>query len=127
MSEYGDRMLWGALLSQAKANLSQACANEEFSRALHTRTQCMACRESVYELEPDRIESWYAADSDAEAGASIAEHLARQAEWIWQEVQGKADTSQYPHSAGKDNGQKPRSATVEAVVSVTQKRSRRLL
>ena len=72
MGEHGDRMLWEALLSQARANLLQASANEELSRALHNRTQCMACRESVYELEPDRIESWYAANYYAEAGASIA-------------------------------------------------------
>ena len=93
MGEHGDRMLWEALLlqaranlTQAEANLSQARANEETSHVLHNQTQCMVCREDAVDLEPDRLESRYAAKCDAEAGAAIAVQVAQQAEGIRQDV-----------------------------------------
>ena len=43
---HDDRLLWLALLSQAKAN-------HDLSHALLCRTQSMICSDSAYDLEPD--------------------------------------------------------------------------
>ena len=66
MGEHADR-IWEALLRQAEANL-------ETARTLHLHTQHWLCQESV-EVEPDRLEAWYAANGDAEAGTVIAKQI----------------------------------------------------
>ena len=67
-----DRVLWATLLKLADANLSQARTNKEASRGMHFLIQCMISRGYAIDMIPDRLESWYAAESDAEAGVSIA-------------------------------------------------------
>ena len=88
-------VLWNCLLKQAqanwvqaraneegsRANLAQARANEETSRAMHLLTQRMPSQGAI-EMVPDRFESWYAAECDAEAGVSIADKIVKQAEGV---------------------------------------------
>ena len=81
-------VLWNSLLKQAqanfeasRANLAQARANEESSRAIHLLAQRMPSMGAI-EVVPDRLESWYAAKTDAEAGITIAEQIAKQAEGL---------------------------------------------
>ena len=75
-------MLWSSLLEQAQANraqaqalLTQSRANEETSRAVHLLTQRWPSNGAT-EMAPDRLESWYAAESDAEVGFTIAGAIA---------------------------------------------------
>ena len=70
---------WSSLLKQAQANLAQARANEETSRAMHLLTQRMPSKGAM-EVLPDRLESWYAAECDAEAGVTIAGKIIKRAE-----------------------------------------------
>ena len=72
---------WSSLLKQAQANLAQARANEETSRAMHLLTQRMSSK-GAFEIAPDRLESWYAAECDAGDGVTIAEKIAKQAEGL---------------------------------------------
>ena len=72
---------WSSLLKQAQANLAQARANEETSRAMHLLTQRMPSQGGI-EMVPDRLESWHAAECDAEAGVSIAEKVVKHAEGV---------------------------------------------
>ena len=65
----------------SRANLAQARANEESSRAIHLLAQRMPSMGAI-EVVPDRLESWYAAKTDAEAGITIAEQIAEQAEGL---------------------------------------------
>ena len=78
----GDGRVWDALLSQARAN-------EALSRALLDCTKCMVNGEGAVDLELDRLESWFAANDDAEVGVSVAAQAAQQAEEIWQEVRAE--------------------------------------
>ena len=72
-------VLWNSLLKQAQANWEQSRANAETSRAMHLLIQRMPSMGAI-DVVPDRLESWYAAKSDAEAGITIAEQIATQAE-----------------------------------------------
>ena len=65
MEAHNDSFLWEPLLKQAEANL-------ETARAMHLQTQRMMSKESAVDMEPDRLEAWYIADRDSEAGADIA-------------------------------------------------------
>ena len=83
-------VFWETLLLQAKANfaqaeanLSQARANEVTSRKLHDQTWGWLSRQCAADVEPDRLESWYAAKDDAIDGVIIAGHVAQQAEETW--------------------------------------------
>ena len=75
----GDGVPWDALLKQAQANLAQARANEETSRAMHLLTQRMPSQGAIV-MVPDRFESWYAARDDPANGVSIAGQVTKQAE-----------------------------------------------
>ena len=77
----GTWVLWDVLLKQAQANLAQARANEETSRAMHLLTQRMPSQGAIV-MVPDRLESWYAAECDAEAGVSIAGKIVKQTEGV---------------------------------------------
>ena len=84
-----DGVIWGALLlqarancTQAEANLQQARANEALSQSLLRSTQSVFDKEVTVDLEPDRLESWYAARGDAAIGCDIAEHVTQQAQNI---------------------------------------------
>ena len=72
-----------ANFAQAEANLSQARANEVTSRKLHDQTWGRLSRQCAADVEPDRLESWYAAKDDAIDGVIIAGHVAQQAEETW--------------------------------------------
>ena len=72
---------WSSLLKQAQANLAQARANEETSRAMHLLTQRISTKGAI-EIAPDRLESWYAAECDAGVGVTIAGKIAKQAEGL---------------------------------------------
>ena len=74
-------VLWNSLLKQAQANWEQSRANAETSRAMHLLIQRMPSMGAI-DVVPDRLESWYAAKSDAEAGITIAEQIAKQAEGL---------------------------------------------
>ena len=81
-------MLWKSFLkhvqtnwAQAQANMAQARANEETSRAFHLLTQRMPSKGAM-EVLPDRLESWYAAECDAEAGVTIAGKMIKRAEGL---------------------------------------------
>ena len=93
MGEHADRWIWEALLRQAEANLRQTEANLETARTLHLHTQRRLCQESVVNVEPDRLEAWFVADGDAEAGAVIAEQIVQQAESIWQDKHPTVETT----------------------------------
>ena len=80
MGDHSDRWLWEALLKQAEANL-------ETARAMRLQTQLMLSKESAVDMEPDRLEAWFVADCDAEAGAVIAEQIVHHAEGLWQDEQ----------------------------------------
>ena len=71
----GDGVIWGALLLQAEANLA-------LSQSLLRCTQSVFDKEVTVDLEPDRLESWYAARGDAAIGCDIAEHVTQQAQNI---------------------------------------------
>ena len=79
--------VWDALLLQAmanraqsEANLFQAKANEALSQNLLHCTQGVFDKEGTIDLEPDRLESWYAAHGDAVDGCSIARLVTEQAQ-----------------------------------------------
>ena len=63
--EVDGRNFWNALAKQAEANLAM-------SKAILAQSQRMVSNECVAAMEPDRLESWYAADSDAANVAKIA-------------------------------------------------------
>ena len=95
MGDHADRLFWETLLKQAEANL-------ETARAMHLHTQHRMCKESVVEMQLDRLEAWLAADCDAEAGAVIAEQIVRQAETVWQdEQQAVGSTGKLGNAGGK--------------------------
>jgi hypothetical protein len=96
MGDPEDRTIWDALLKQAEANLKQAEANLATSSAIHFQTQRMVSKEGAADMEPDRLESWYFADSDAEAGASIAGQIVKQAEGLQQGEQQLGGTGTGP-------------------------------
>ena len=75
MGDHSDRWLWEALLKQAEANL-------ETARAMRLQTQLKLSKESAVDMEPDRLEAWFVADCDAEAGAVIAEQIVHHAEGL---------------------------------------------
>ena len=75
-----EQRLWEALLKQAQANL-------ETAHAIRLQVQRELSKESAAVMEPDRLESWFVAECDAEAGAVIAEQIVQQAEGIWQDKQ----------------------------------------
>ena len=93
-------VFWETLLLQAKANfaqadanLSQARANEVTSRRLHDQTWGWLRRQCAADVEPDRLESWYAAKDDAIDGVILAGHVAQQAEETWTDMRAeKPDT-----------------------------------
>ena len=100
MGEHADKWIWETLLVQAVANLRQTQAflrqseaNLETARTLHLHTQHKLCQESVVNVEPDRLEAWFVADDDAEAGTVIAEQIVQQAESIWQDKQATVGTT----------------------------------
>ena len=75
-------MLWNSLLKLAQANWEQSRAigeqsraNAEASRAMHLLIQRMPSKGAI-DVVPDKLESWYAAECDAEAGIIIAEQVA---------------------------------------------------
>ena len=68
-----------SLLKQAQASLAQAQANGETPRAMHFLTQRVPSKGAI-EIPPDRFESWYAAECDAQVGIAIAGEIAKQAE-----------------------------------------------
>ena len=96
MGDPDDRTIWDALLKQTEANLKQAEANLATSSAIHFQTQRMVSKEGAADMEPDRLESWYFADSDAEAGASIAGQIVKQAEGLRQGEQQLGGTGTGP-------------------------------
>ena len=85
MGEHADRWILEGLLRRTEANLRQTEANLETARTLHLHTQRRLCQESVVDVEPDRLEAWFVADGDAEAGAVIAEQIVQQAGSIGQD------------------------------------------
>ena len=102
-------MLWGALLlqarancAQAEANLQQAKANEETSHNLLMSIQSTLGKESTIDLEPDRLESWYAAREDAANVVNIAEKVTIQA----QEMITSDEQLAKPLDSGTDRGGK---------------------
>jgi hypothetical protein len=98
MGEHDDRLLWEALLKQAEANL-------ETARAMHLHTQHRLCQGGVVDMEPDRLEAWFAADCDAEAGAVIAEQIVQQAKGFWQDDQQTVgSTAALGNAGGKHVG-----------------------
>ena len=81
-------VLWNSLLKlaqanweQSRANGEQSRANAEASRAMHLLIQRMPSKGAI-DVAPDKLESWYAAECDAEAGIIIAEQVAKQAEGL---------------------------------------------
>ena len=113
----GTGVLWDALLNHAQANLAQARANEETSRAMHLLTQRMP-NQGVIEMVPDRLESWYAAECDAEAGVSIAEKIVKQAEGVLDPGTGEEQRG----SRGKGEAQPPVSSSFTKTAVGTKKR-----
>ena len=73
---------WSSLLKQAQANLAQARANEETSRAMHLLLVQRISSQGAIEIAPDRLESSHAAECDAEVGVTIAGKIAKQAEGL---------------------------------------------
>ena len=65
MGNKDDRLLWEILLKPAKAHLGTA-------RAMYVLAQRMMCKESAKDNDPDRLETWYVDDCNAEAGADFA-------------------------------------------------------
>ena len=63
--EVDGRSFWNALAMQAEANLAM-------SNAILSQSQRMVSNECVAAMEPDRLEMWYVADSDAADVAKIA-------------------------------------------------------
>jgi hypothetical protein len=56
-------------------------------------------------MEPDRLEAWFAADCDAEAGAVIAEQIVQQAKGFWQDDQQTVgSTAALGNAGGKHMG-----------------------
>jgi len=96
MGDPDDRTIWDALLKQAEANLKQAEANLATSSAIHFQTQRMVSKEGAADMELDRLESWYFADSDAEARASTAGQIVKQAEGLRQGEQQLGGTGTGP-------------------------------
>ena len=84
----------------------------ETARTLHLHTQRRLCLESVVNVEPDRLEAWFVADGDAEAGAVIAEQIVQQAERIWQDKQPTVETT---GGLGNAGGRCPSPAAIPAV------------
>ena len=77
-TDEGTSVLWSSLLEQAQANWEQARANAEALHAMHLLIQRMP-NKGATDVAPDKLESWYAAKSDAEVGITIAEQIAQQA------------------------------------------------
>ena len=84
----------------------------ETARTLHLHTQHWLCQKSVVDVEPDRLEAWFAVDGDAEAGAVIAEQVVQQAESIWQDKQHIVETT---GGLGNGGGRCPSPAAITAV------------
>ena len=71
--DQSDGWPWEALLKQAQANL-------ETAHAIRLQIQLKLSKESAADMEPDRLEAWFVAEGDAEAGAVIAEQIVHQVE-----------------------------------------------
>ena len=87
MGDQSDGRLWEALLKQAQANL-------ETAHAIRLQVQRKLSKESAAAMDPDRLESWFVAECDAEAGAVIAEQIVDQAEVFRQDDQQNVGSTQ---------------------------------
>ena len=110
MGEHDDRLLWEALLKQAEANL-------ETARAIHLHTQHRLCQGGVVDMEPDRLEAWFAADCDAEAGADIAEQIVQQAKGFWQDDQQTVGSTAALGNAGGKGTSPVKAAATQAILA----------
>ena len=102
MGDRSDRWFGETLLKQAQANLGQTETNLE-QRVPYTSKPAQDCKDSVVDMEePDRLEAWYVAYSDAEAGAIIVELMAHETERMWpdgQQIVGS--TAELGNAGGK--------------------------
>ena len=130
--EVDGRSFWNALakqaeanLMQAGANLKQAEANRAMSNAILSQTQGTVSSECVAAMEPDRLESWYAANSDAVNVTTIAgkivdraaEHIVHQAEGPWQDKPQSVDSTQGFGMAGGKGAAPEKAEASQAVVA----------
>ena len=106
------RLLWEALLKQAGANL-------ETARSMHLQTQHMLCKESLVDMEPDRLEAWYVAACDAEVGAGIARQIVHHAEGLCQDEQQSVGATAEPGKAGHKGPSLGKAAAAQATVAKT--------
>ena len=93
MGDQSDGRLWEALVKQAQANL-------ETAHALRLQVQRKLSKESAAVMEPDRLESWFFAECNAEAGSAIAEQIVHQARGLRQDEQQNVDSTQELGNAG---------------------------
>jgi len=105
MGDQSDRWLWEALLKQAQANL-------ETAHAIRLQSQLKLSVKGAVDMDLDRLEAWFAADCDAEAGAVIAGQIVRQAETVWQdEQQAVGSTGKLGNAGGKGESLEKAEAT----------------
>ena len=110
IGDQSDGRLWEALLKQAQANL-------ETAHAIRLQVQRKLSKESAAVMEPDRLESWYVAQCDAEAGAVIAEQIVHQAEGLRHDDQPNAGSEQELRNAGGIGASPDNAEALYAVVA----------
>ena len=110
MGDQSDRWLWEALLKQAQANL-------ETAHAIRLQSQLKLSMEGAVDMELDRLEAWFAADCDAEAGAVIAEQIVRQAEGFWQDEQQTVGSTGVLGNAGGKGASPEKAEATQAIVA----------
>ena len=110
MGDQSDRWLWEALLKQAQAHL-------ETAHAIRLQSQLKLSMEGAVDMELDRLEAWFAADCDAEAGAVIAEQIVRQAEGFWQDEQQTVGSTGELGNAGGKGASPEKAEATQAIVA----------
>ena len=110
MGDQSDRWLWEALLKQAQANL-------ETAHAIRLQSQLKLSVKGAVDMKLDRLEAWFAADCDAEAGAVIAGQIVRQAEAVWQDEQQAVGSTGKLGNAGGEGASPEKAEATQAIVA----------